>query len=301
MGDEKKQTLGRRDALGLIAAGGALVATGCVSKERGAATSAAAKGPGAAGRMPVIFLAHGSPMLLDDRGWMAELSAWANAMPRPRSVLMLSAHWEERPVTLGATRTVPLVYDFYNFPERYYRTQYPSPGAPELAARVRQLLDGKVAEAPTRGLDHGAYVPLVPMYPNADVPVLQVSLPSMQPQELWSMGEKLASLRDEGVLIVGSGFLTHNLRLIDWGPNPQTPQWASEFDAWSADVLARRDVDALLDYRAKAPGVRWALPTHEHFVPVITAMAAATDADTAKFPITGFMMGSATKRSVQFG
>ena len=183
---------------------------------------------------------------------------------------MLSAHWVDQPITLGATRRVPLVYDFYGFPAKYYETTYPAPPAPALAARVRDLLRAEpVAQDPERGLDHGAYVPLVAMYPAADVPVLQVSLPSLDPTALFSLGRALAPLRREGVLIVGSGFLTHNLRTVDFRPDAPTPAWASEFDAWAGDVLARRDVDALLDYRARAPGVRQALPTHEHFVPVI--------------------------------
>src|SRR5512135_115252 len=132
------------------------------------------------GLMPVIFAAHGAPILLDDAVWMGELASWAKAMPTPRSVLMVSAHWEERPLALGSTRTVPLVYDFYGFPERYYLTTYPAPGAPWLAARVRELLREsaiETAEKPERGLDHGAYVPLVAMFPNADIPVLQISMP----------------------------------------------------------------------------------------------------------------------------
>jgi len=254
--------------------------------------------------MPAIFLAHGSPLLLDDRTWSADLAGWARAMPRPQSVLMLSAHWLDRPVTVGATRPVSLVYDFYGFPQRYYQVQYPAPPAPALAARVRQLLHTEpVADAPDRGLDHGAYVPLVCMYPGADVPVLQVSLPSLDPTTLFAMGRALAPLRKEGVLIVGSGFLTHNLRLMSFEPNAPTPAWASELDAWAKDVLARRDVDALLDYRARAPGVRQSLPTHEHFVPVIAALGAAIDDPSARptFPIEGFVYGSGTRRSVQFG
>ncbi len=112
------------------------------------------------GRWPVIFAAHGAPVLLDDSKWIGELASWARAMPKPESILMVSAHWEARPTTIGATRTVPLVYDFYGFPNHYYETQYPAPGAPELAARVRDLLrrsDISVTDEPTRGLDHGAY------------------------------------------------------------------------------------------------------------------------------------------------
>src|SRR5450759_2429076 len=125
-------------------------------------------------RMPVIFAAHGAPILLDAEALKAELAAWAKAMPRPQSILMVSAHWEEAVAALGATRPVPLIYDFSGFPERYYQTRYDSPGAPELAARVRSLLGARhipCGDDAARGLDHGAYVPLVPMYPDADVPV----------------------------------------------------------------------------------------------------------------------------------
>jgi 4,5-DOPA dioxygenase extradiol len=289
--------MNRRDATKLLLAAGA---TGC--------TRAVSKSPAMSERtmraMPAIFLAHGSPFLLDDHGWVGELAAWARALPRPRAVLMLSAHWVDRPITLGATRRVPLVYDFSGFPAKYYQTTYPAPPAPELATRLRGLLVGQaVDEAPDRGLDHGAYVPLVCMYPAADVPVLQVSLPTLEPAELFALGRTLAPLRREGVLIIGSGFLTHNLRAMDFRPDAPVPSWASEFDAWTADVLAHRDVDALLDYRRRAPGVREALPTHEHFVPVVTALGAAIDDPSAlpSFPISGFTYGSATRRSLQLG
>lgn len=253
-------------------------------------------------RMPVIFLAHGSPFLLEDAKWKEELAAWAKALPKPRAILMLSAHWVDAPPTLGATKTVPLVYDFYGFPEHFYKLQYPAPGAPELAERVRVLLAATGGSADSdRGLDHGAYVPLVPMYPNADVPVLQLSLPSLDAKALHRMGQALAPLRDEGVLIVGSGFLTHNMRTLDFGPNPTTPAWASEFDAWAKEALEKKDADALVAYQTRAPGVNMALPTVEHYVPVLVSQGAAGDADSVRFPITGFAHGSFTRRSVQWG
>lgn len=252
---------------------------------------------------PVIFAAHGAPVLLDDAQWMAQLAEWAKAMPRPASILMVSAHWEQRPATLGATRTVPLVHDFYGFPERYYRTEYPAPGAPELASRVRELLREHgiaSAQAPERGLDHGAYVPLVAMHPAADVPVLQISMPALDPRELLALGRALAPLRDEGVLIFGSGFLTHNMR---YAFRPGTPSWAREFDAWAADAIERLDVDALLDFQARAPAAQLALPTWEHYAPLLVAAGAVADArPSVRFPITGWWMeGAFTKRSVQFG
>lgn len=255
------------------------------------------------GRMPAIFAAHGAPILLDDTAWMAELASWSHAMPKPKSILMVSAHWEERPTTLGAARTVPLVYDFYGFPDRYYQTRYEAPGAPNLAARVRELLQAKhipVTDAPTRGLDHGAYVPLVAMYPQADVPVLQVSMPGLDAQRLFELGRTLAPLRDEGVLVFGSGFLTHNMRFAF---QRGIPAWAQEFDAWVADALSRLDVDALVDFQSRAPGVEMALPTWEHYAPVLVATGAVADEEPqVKFPITGWWMdGAFTKRSVQFG
>jgi len=258
--------------------------------------------PPAGGRLPVVFAAHGAPVLLDDPVWMGELAAWARALPRPSSILMISAHWEQRPVTLGATRPVPLLHDFSGFPARYYQTSYPAPGAPALAARVHELLRSeRIAseDDPGRGLDHGAYVPLVAMYPGADVPVLQLSMPALVAEELVSLGRALAPLRDEGVLVFGSGFLTHNMR---YAFRPGTPAWAREFDAWVADALARFDLDALASFQTRAPAADVALPTWEHYAPLLVAAgAAAVERPQVTFPITGWWMeGAFTKRSVQF-
>lgn len=151
--------------------------------------------------MPALYLSHGAPPLADDDLWTGQLAAWSAELPRPRAVLMVSAHWEEAPLALGATETVPLVYDFWGFPEHYYQVRYEAPGAPELADSVRKLLHGPgapVQDIPDRGLDHGAYVPLVEMYPGADIPVLQISMPTLDPQKLMDIGRKLAPLRDEG-------------------------------------------------------------------------------------------------------
>jgi 4,5-DOPA dioxygenase extradiol len=253
-------------------------------------------------RMPVLFVAHGAPVLLDDLEWVAQLAGWARAIPKPKAVLMVSAHWEERPTTLGATVPVPLVYDFVGFPEKYYRTEYAAPGAPDLATRVRSLLrENQVGfgEDPTRGLDHGAYVPLVAMYPQADVPVLQVSMPGLDPLELFALGRALSPLRDEGVLVVGSGFLVHNMQ---YAFRPGVPEWAREFDAWAGEAIERFDIEALLDVYGRAPGAQVALPTWEHYAPLLVAAGAVgQEQPSAVFPITGFWMGGAfTRRSVQF-
>lgn len=290
----------RRTTLRLLAAL-PLCQAFCVRKEN-KPVSAPSPASSSRQRMPIVFAAHGAPVLLDDPSWMGELAAWGHAMPTPTSILMVSAHWEQRPATLGATRPVPLVYDFYGFPEKYYQTSYPAPGAPELAERVRELFrrnDTPQADDPDRGLDHGAYVPLVAMYPKADVPVLQLSLPGLVPDELLRLGRLLGPLRDEGVLIFGSGFLTHNMR---YAFRPGIPGWAREFDDWAAGALARLDLDALGDFRSVAPGATMALPTWEHFAPVLVAAGAAAETGAkVTFPITGWWMESAfTKRSVQF-
>ncbi|MFI1867522.1 dioxygenase [Streptomyces jumonjinensis] len=264
------------------------------------ATPAATRAP-APGRMPALYLSHGAPPLADDPLWPGELAAWSARLPRPKAILMVSAHWEEAPLALGATRTMPLVYDFWGFPEHYYTVRYPAPGAPELAEAVRKVLRGPgtpVQDIPDRGLDHGAYVPLVEMYPEADIPVLQISLPTLDPARLMEIGRRLAPLRDEGVLIVGSGFFTHNLAALR---QSGIPGWSSEFDDWGRRALAAGDVDALLDFEHKSPAGRLAHPRTEHFAPLFVALGAAEgELASGRSVIDGFWMGLA-KRSVQFG
>jgi 4,5-DOPA dioxygenase extradiol len=252
------------------------------------------------GRMPALYLGHGAPPLVDDPLWVVQLEAWARALPRPSAILVVSAHWEAAPLTIAATAdAAPLVYDFYGFPERYYRATYPAPGAPSLAARVRSLLAGQedVADQPERGLDHGAYVPLTVMYPEADIPVLQVSMPSLAPGRLLSIGEALRPLRDEGVLIIGSGFLTHGLPYLrDFRFNAPPPAWSAEFDNWAAEHLDSGDVDALAGLRG-APAVRYALPTAEHYAPLFVTLGSAQSPAPVS-TITGYWLGLA-KRSIQ--
>lgn len=255
--------------------------------------------------MPALYLSHGAPPLADDPVWTRQLAAWSAELPRPTAVLVVSAHWEETPLAVAATRTVPLVYDFWGFPERYYQVTYPAPGAPWLADRVRALLATPatpVHDAPDRGLDHGAYVPLMEMYPKADVPVLQVSLPTLDPQTLLRMGRRLAPLRDEGVLIVGSGFFTHNLSALRGARTDSAPpSWSAEFDDWGRHALDAQDVDALLDFRRKAPSGALAHPRTEHFAPLfVTLGAAECDLGTQRTVIDGFWYGLA-KRSIQIG
>ncbi|QNG21289.1 dioxygenase [Rhodococcus triatomae] len=253
--------------------------------------------------MPALFLSHGAPPLVDSELWVGQLREWAARLPRPTAILVVSAHWESAPLTIASTTTgTPLVHDFGGFPERFSRVTYPSPGAPELAAEVAALLPGdeSVAHQPNRGLDHGAYVPLTVMYPDADIPVLQISLPTLDPERLLRLGRRLRPLRDRGVLVMGSGFTTHGLPFLrDPSPDAAAPTWSAEFDAWAAERLSGGDVDGLLDFRARAPGMPYAHPTIEHFAPMFVTLGASSDPEhPPQQVIDGFWMGLA-KRSFQ--
>jgi 4,5-DOPA dioxygenase extradiol len=255
------------------------------------------------GPLPALYLGHGAPPLLDDPVWMGELAGWAADLPKPKSILMVSAHWQTAPMAISATQTVPLVYDFYGFPQRFYELEYPAPGAPELAASVKALMPSSepVLDRETRGLDHGAWVPLMAMYPGADIPTLQMSMPDLDPEHLFGIGRRLAPLRDEGVLIVGSGFLTHGLPFIGeyFAGKPGAPQWSRDFDQWAAEAMARGDLDTLFAFREKAPGMPWAHPTVEHFAPLFVTLGAAARPDEApRTAIEGFFVGL-SKRSIE--
>ncbi|MBC7310475.1 MAG: dioxygenase [Tetrasphaera sp.] len=234
------------------------------------------------GPLPSLFLSHGGgPMPFADPAWLDPLLAWARSLPRPRAVLIVSAHWESAPLALSAPRPAGLVYDFGGFEPMYYAFRYDTPDAAGLSRQVRALLpDGHdVHEHTSRGLDHGAWVPLKIMYPEADVPVLQLSLPTDDPDELLALGRRLRPLREQGVLVVGSGHMTHGLPFLtrEVFTGKVVPGWSADFDAWAADALARGAVDELARYRTAAPGMPYAHPTVEHFIPLFVALGAATD------------------------
>ena len=250
---------------------------------------------------PALYIGHGAPPLLDDSLWSSQLESWGKELERPSAILIVSAHWESAPLSLGTTSgQTPLIYDFGGFAPKYYNLQYRAPGAPALAARIKGLLTEPVAEQPNRGLDHGAYVPLVKMDPDADIPVLQMSIPTHDPEKLFKIGQQLAPLREEGVLIVGSGFLTHGLPFLrDFSSDATPPGWSVEFDLWAKEVLERGAVDELMNYKALAPGMPYAHPTVEHFAPIFITLGAATKADVAPATqIEGYWLGL-SKRSFQ--
>ena len=254
------------------------------------------------GPLPALYLSHGAPMLFEMTDWMTQLHAWARALPKPRGIVIVSAHWESAPLSISSSAPSELVYDFGGFAPMYYDMRYDTPVATELAQAVTQLMpDGEhVHEHATRGLDHGAWVPLKIMYPQADIPVLQVSMPTHDPDRLMALGRRLSTLRSQGVLVIGSGYMTHGLPFLrDFRIDAPAPGWSTEFDAWAAEALANGAVDELIDFKNRAPGMPFAHPTVEHLAPMFVAIGAATDPEAAPTTtIDGYFMGL-SKRSFQ--
>jgi len=253
-------------------------------------------------RMPALYIGHGAPPLLDDPVWSGELRTLAASLPRPKAVLIVSAHWESAPLALSASGPgTELVYDFGGFDPKYYRMRYDAPDASALAQRIASMMPAteRVHQHASRGLDHGAWVPLKIMYPEADIPVLQMSLPTHDPYQLLTLGSRLRELRDEGVLIIGSGFLTHGLPFLrEFRIEAEAPGWSKDFDHWAADALSRGDVTELASYRTRAPGMPYAHPTVEHYTPLFVTLGAATDAEApGDQVIEGYWMGL-SKRSL---
>lgn len=231
-------------------------------------------------RFPSVFLSHGSPMMvLEDSPARRFLGEYGAALSKPSAILMASAHWDTPSVAVATTNRPETIYDYHGFPEPMYRIRYGAPGAPEIADRAAGLLrqaGADVAADPRRGLDHGAWVPLMLMYPDADVPVAQISIQSrLGPLHHLAVGAAMAPLRDEGVLVVGSGNLTHGLREMDrGGPNDPAYPWVAEFADWAFDTISNGRTDDVADYRAMAPHAARNHPTEDHFLPLLVALGA---------------------------
>jgi 4,5-DOPA dioxygenase extradiol len=235
--------------------------------------------------LPSLFLSHGAPTLpLSDapaRDFLVALGQW---LPRPKAILMVSAHWETAQPEVNAVVSNETIHDFYGFPRALYEMRYPAPGDPELAGQVAQLLRACGLDCTTdhsRGLDHGAWVPLVLMYPQADIPVLQLSVqPELGPGHHLAMGRALQRLRGKGVLVIGSGSFTHNLaelRMRGSGLGDPPPLWVDAFAEWVNEALVEGRIDDMLDYRRLAPYARNNHPSEEHFLPLFAALGAAGD------------------------
>lgn len=254
------------------------------------------------GPLPALYLSHGAPPLFDEAEWMGRLFDWAQRMPRPKGVLIVSAHWESAPLMLSSPAAgTPLVYDFGGFDARYYSMRYDTPDATAMADRVAAAMPDAepLHRHPSRGLDHGAWVPLKVMYPDADVPVLQLSMPTHDPDRLMTIGARLRPLREEGYLVIGSGFMTHGLPYIDWRRPEQVQGWSADFDAWAAEAIASGDIATLADYASAAPGMPYAHPTVDHYIPLFVTYGAAADPEApARTVVDGFWLGLA-KRSFE--
>jgi 4,5-DOPA dioxygenase extradiol len=256
--------------------------------------------------LPTLFLSHGSPMFAVEPGRAGR--AWAKLgrmLPRPRAVLMVSAHWETSVPMVSGNSKPETLHDFGGFPPELYRLTYPAHGAPQLAAQCVSLLkDAEIAAGVDgcRGLDHGAWVPLRWMYPNADVPVVQLSVqPLLGPAHHAKLGRALAPLTRDGVLIVGSGHTTHNLR--DWMSNARRPEpltYVRAFSEWLAAALAAHDTDALVAYRERAPDAARAHPSEEHFLPLFVAYGAAGEHSRPERVVDGFENGALAMDSYLF-
>jgi len=230
--------------------------------------------------LPALFISHGSPMLaLEDAPTTKFLRGLAAGMPKPDAILIASAHWEtDEPMVTGNAHP-ETIHDFQGFPKELYALRYPAPGDPPLALRAQSLLAGagfKAGIDPMRGLDHGAWNPLLLMYPQADIPVIELSVqPGRDARWHYRIGQALAPLRKENILIIGTGNLTHNLREAFRGHHLETPAWVTAFAAWVAERAAAGDTEGLLDWQNLAPHARENHPTPEHFLPFFTALGAA--------------------------
>ena len=248
--------------------------------------------------MPTLFLSHGSPMHAIEPGTAGRAwEALGRALPKPRAILIASAHWETSVPMLTGNPKPETIHDFGGFPAALYTLHYPAPGAPELAARAVALLKQAGITAGVdgcRGLDHGAWVPLLHMHPAHDVPIAQVSLqPALGTAHHVALGQALAPLAAEGVLLVGSGHTTHNLR--DWMANRRRTEplrYAQDFALWLSARLAAHDTQALVDYRERAPDAARAHPTEEHILPLHVAWGAAGEAPRVEHVVTGFEAGA---------
>ena len=256
-------------------------------------------------RMPVVFFGHGNPMnAIQENAWTQSWAAIGAELPRPSAVLCISAHWYLPATAVTAVAQPRTIHDFGGFPPALYQVQYPAPGAPELAARVAQLLGPTpVAQDRNWGLDHGTWSVLAHVYPKADVPVVQLSIDETKAASWhYETAKKLAPLRDEGVLIVGSGNLVHNLHTYWWGnPKAEPYDWAMRFETLARKALGAADFAPLVNYQSLGRDAMLSAPTPDHYLPLLYVLAQHRPGDAVRFPVEGFDGGSISMLAVQIG
>lgn len=257
------------------------------------------------GPLPAIFVGHGSPMNAIEQNHYTE--AWRRIgveTPRPRAILAVSAHWFVSNTALTISAAPRTIHDFGGFPDTLYQVRYPAPGDPELARRVQELLAPLDTALDDKwGLDHGTWSVLRHMYPEANVPVVQLSINASQPARFhFDIGQMLAPLRDENILIIGSGNLVHNLRLYDWGRTSTAPyDWASRFEQQARELMVENDVEPLIDYDGLGPDALLSIPTPEHYLPLLYVLGSQSDSDVVSFPVEGIEGRSVSMLAVQVG
>ena len=259
-------------------------------------------------RFPTVYVSHGSPMVMLENSAAREfLAGYGKTLGRPKAILIATAHFESRQPVLSADAKPAMIYDFGGFPRALFEMQYPAPGSPELAARAAAMLTAAGIEAHPvtgRGYDHGTWVPLKLMYPDADIPVVQLSIQTnLGGQHHVALGRALAPLRDEGVLIIGSGSITHNLReLMRTRPalDAETPQWVMDFDVWVREKIAAGALDDIAHYLERAPYARENHPSADHYLPLPFAMAAAGDGAKGECVHTSCQYGLLMMDAYQF-
>lgn len=250
-------------------------------------------------RQPVLFLSHGSPMnAIEDTPWSRSWEELGERLPAPRAILCVSAHWYVRGTHLTGNPAPETIYDFSGFPRALYEVKYPAPGDPALASQIQKLLGSAATLRQDWGLDHGSWSVLVKLRPRADVPVLQLSIDrTAPPQAHLDLGRALAPLRDQGVLVLGSGNITHNLAHAFRSDGRERPPWAERFDRDVAAAIEARD-DGFLVRALDTEDGRRSHPTAEHYLPLLYAVGAARGFERVEYPVTGFDMGSLSMRSI---
>jgi len=252
-----------------------------------------------------LFLGHGNPMnALQTNDWTRGWAALGSTLPRPRAVLAISAHWYITGTAVTAMDSPRTIHDFGGFPRELFAVRYPAPGDAALAARVQQLLAPlPVSADSTWGLDHGTWSVLCHLFPQADVPVVQLSIDETQPPSFhYALGVRLQPLRSEGILLLGSGDIVHNLHAYAWGRHPQAPyDWALRFEGQVREALTRGDHAPLIDYATVGRDALLAVPTPEHYLPLLYVMGASLPGEAVSFPVEGMDGGSVSMLAVQFG
>lgn len=252
-------------------------------------------------KMPVLFVGHGSPMnAIEDNDYSRVWTALGKTLETPKSILSVSAHWFTRGTKVNDSTAPTMIYDMYGFPNELYQLKYPAPGSPELAYRVRELVGDFVTIDNNWGIDHGSWSVLHRVFPKADIPIVQLSVNAMlSPAEHYEIGHKLRQLRNEGVLILGSGNVVHNLSRVDWRMNDGQP-WAQEFDQYIDRAIRNRAYDEVIDYTKAGESALLSVPSLDHFLPLLYVLGASDAEDTVQVFNADCTLGSMSMTSYLF-